>query len=145
MLRAILQSAQAAALLHAMAQLHPLALTPTLRKAWQATHAEAVALLLPGFRTIRAELAEPEARTELLRCAPAHSPVYPYPHPHPHPHPHPNPNPNLNPHPHPHPNPNPNCRLCLTLQFNGFSAGLFLHQVRARVRVRVRVRVRGYP
>ena len=67
MLRAILQSAQAAALLRAMAQLHPVALTPALRRAWQPTHAEAVALLLPGFRTHRAELAEPDLRTELLR------------------------------------------------------------------------------
>ena len=85
MLRAVLHSAQAAALLRAMAQLHPVALTPILRQAWQETHAEAVALLLPGFRTLRAELAEPAARDELFR-------------------------------------------LCLTLQFNGFSAGLFLHQ-----------------
>jgi len=89
MLRAILQSAQAAALLHAMTQLHPLALTPTLRKAWQATHAEAVALLLPGFRTIRAELAEPEARTELLRCAPAPLTRLPLPSPSPSPSPSP--------------------------------------------------------
>ena len=67
MLRQVLQSVQAVALLRAMAQLHPVALTPTLRQAWQATHAEAVALLLPGFRTLRGELGEPEACTELLR------------------------------------------------------------------------------
>lgn len=48
MLRAVLESAQAAALLRAMAQLHPIALTPALRQAWGATHAQAVALLLPG-------------------------------------------------------------------------------------------------
>ena len=85
MLRAVLESAQAAALLRAMAQLHPVALTPALRHAWGATHAQAVALLLPGFRALRPELGEMEASTELLR-------------------------------------------LCLTLQFNGFAAGLFLHQ-----------------
>ena len=85
MLRAVLESAQAAALLRAMAQLHPVALTPALRHAWGATHAQAVGLLLPGFRALRPELGEMEASTELLR-------------------------------------------LCLTLQFNGFAAGLFLHQ-----------------
>ena len=85
MLRAVLESAQAAALLRAMAQLHPVALTPALRQARGATHAQAVGLLLPGFRALRPELGEMEASTELLR-------------------------------------------LCLTLQFNGFAAGLFLHQ-----------------
>lgn len=72
-------------LLVAMAQLHPTTLTPALREAWGATHAEAVALLLPMLRAVRGELCEEGARLELLR-------------------------------------------LCLALQFNGFSAGLFLHQ-----------------